>query len=337
MKNEIKISVIVLVYNLEKYIREALDSLVNQTIFNDLEIICINNGSTDSSLSILNEYKNKYKNIQIVNLKENNPGLGTIRQIGLDLAKGKYIAYLDGDDYIDRTIYEKLYKKIEEEKSDVVSSDCFLVKEEGLFYNESLDRDVIGEIDLEKRKKLILKSGQIWNKLFKREIIKKYNIKFIENYTYEDNYFIPYYLMFCKKISQVQEPLYYYRMTNQNSITRKKDNYRFFDRLITSKKLYVDLTRIDNERYNNKLKEEIEYKFVELFFINTLYGILRFTHYPWKYKKEIDRDMKKYKINYKKNKYFIERIAKYKFFEKIIFYLILKFNFLAFILYKLKK
>ena len=92
-----KISVIIPVYNVEKYLRECLDSLLNQT-FKDIEIICVNDGSTDGSLNILNEYASKDSRFIIIN--QNNQGLSAARNNGLNVAKGDYVAFLDSDDYI---------------------------------------------------------------------------------------------------------------------------------------------------------------------------------------------------------------------------------------------
>ena len=104
----IKVSVIVPVYNVESYLEECLESLVNQTL-KDIEIICINDASTDNSLQILKEYKKKYsKLIQIIDLKK-NVGLGYARNNGLDKAQGEYIAFVDSDDYVDVTMCEKTY------------------------------------------------------------------------------------------------------------------------------------------------------------------------------------------------------------------------------------
>lgn len=97
--DKIKISIIIPVYNVEKYIEECLISVLNQTM-KEIEIICINDGSTDNSLKILNNYKNKNENIRIVN--QENSGLSNARNVGLSLAKGEYIFFLDSDDFFAR-------------------------------------------------------------------------------------------------------------------------------------------------------------------------------------------------------------------------------------------
>ena len=112
-----KVSVIVPVYNVEKYIARCLTSLVNQTI-EDLEIIVVNDGSKDNSEQIIKEFKKDYKNI--IYVKKENGGLSSARNFGLIYATGEYVAFLDSDDYVDRTLYQKMYEKAKTTNSDYV-------------------------------------------------------------------------------------------------------------------------------------------------------------------------------------------------------------------------
>lgn len=106
----VEISVVVPVYNVETYLEECLNSIINQT-FSDIEIICINDGSTDSSLDILNDYSKKDDRIKIIN--QENKGLGATRNKGIDLAKGKYIFFIDSDDYIELNTFFELHNVCE--------------------------------------------------------------------------------------------------------------------------------------------------------------------------------------------------------------------------------
>lgn len=107
-QDKIKVSVIVPVYNVEKYLRECLNSLVNQTL-KEIEIICINDGSEDSSLEILNEYASKDSRFVIIN--QENSGQSVARNKGLDVAKGEYIGFVDSDDWVDLNFFENLYSE----------------------------------------------------------------------------------------------------------------------------------------------------------------------------------------------------------------------------------
>ena len=112
----VKISVIVPVYNVENYLKKCIDSIINQT-FQDIEIICVNDGSTDNSRKILEEYKNKDSRIKIID-KENG-GLSSARNAGIKTAEGEFLSFIDSDDWIDKTMLEKLYKNITGLNSDI--------------------------------------------------------------------------------------------------------------------------------------------------------------------------------------------------------------------------
>ena len=122
----IKVSVIVPVYNVEKYLRQCLDSLVNQTL-KDIEIICINDGTKDNSVEIINEYVKKCPNIILIN--QENQGLGMARNNAMKHAKGDYIAFVDSDDWVDTDMYEVLYNKAIETDADIVECDYRMVFE----------------------------------------------------------------------------------------------------------------------------------------------------------------------------------------------------------------
>ena len=115
-----KVSVIIPVYNVEPYLEKCLDSLINQTL-KDIEIICINDCSTDNSLNILEQFKNKDERIKLINLKENK-GAAAARNEGLKIAKGEYLGFVDPDDYVDLNFYEELYKKAKQDDADIVKA-----------------------------------------------------------------------------------------------------------------------------------------------------------------------------------------------------------------------
>ena len=116
-----KVSVIIPVYNTERYLRRCLDSVCNQTL-SDIEIICINDCSTDNSLDILKEYADKDKRIKIINFKENK-GAAVARNTGIDIVNGEYIGFIDSDDFVDSDFYEKLYNTASENNSDIAKGE----------------------------------------------------------------------------------------------------------------------------------------------------------------------------------------------------------------------
>lgn len=184
----IKVSVIVPVYNVEKYLRQCLDSLVNQTL-KEIEIICINDGTKDNSVEIINEYVKKCPNIILIN--QENQGLGMARNNAMKYAKGDYIAFVDSDDWIDLDMYEVLYNKAIKTNADIVECDYRMVFENS---TKVKNRTLFGS--LHTWKKFPIACGKIfdwkyvkddifdglrcmvWNRLYKRSLIFDNNLTF---------------------------------------------------------------------------------------------------------------------------------------------------------------
>ncbi len=213
------ISIIVPIYNAEKYLNKCLDSLVNQTK-EDLEFILVNDGSTDSSEEIIKSYKDK----RIKYFKNKNQGIGKTRNFGIDKATGKYIMFLDSDDYLDVTACEKLYNKATKEKLDMVVFDFYRVE-------ETLKEVIIPNFEnasLKQNPNLLLDINLgPCNKLISREVIIKNNTKFLENLKYEDTTFVVEVINNSKKIGKLNEFLHYY-VIHSNSETTVRDE-RVFD------------------------------------------------------------------------------------------------------------
>lgn len=208
---DIKVSLIIPVYNVENYIEKCLSSVVNQTL-QGIEIILVNDGSTDQSMDIVNIFENEHSNIRIIN-KENG-GLSSARNSGLKIATGKYIAFLDSDDYIDETMLEKMYKRAVERDLDIVS--CNLTKVDPdqeilgeeknvLDYSHTYNKyDVISEYLLNNI------PAYAWNKMYRKSLFDKYKITYPEGKLYED---IPttFELLFrSNRIGFIDESLYLY-------------------------------------------------------------------------------------------------------------------------------
>ena len=172
-----KISVIIPVYNTDKYLRECLESVINQTL-KDIEIICVNDGSTDNSLQILNEYANKDKRIHIFTQTNSGPGLA--RNLGLDNAKGEYVAFVDGDDYLGSShFYENLYNIAKEHNADAVK---------GLYQNTQtgyINYDINKKINENKNYFII----EYTSAIFKRQVIEENSLRFPDIRDMEDPVF----------------------------------------------------------------------------------------------------------------------------------------------------
>jgi len=223
-----KISVIVPVYNAEKYLKESLDSIVNQTL-KEIEIICVNDGSTDSSLQILKQYAAKDNRITI--LSQPNSRLGATRNAGITVAKGKYITFLDADDFFELNMLEKGYEKADATNSDIV---MWRAKE----YNNvtkqirELEWAVCPEL-FKYRDKVnsVADFGEhlfqafsfvTWNKIISLTLINRLNIRFGGTLNTTDLSFIYAAIVSAERISLVDEALVSYRVNNPKSLQGSK-------------------------------------------------------------------------------------------------------------------
>lgn len=219
----VKVSIVVPVYNTGKYLKECLDSLVNQT-FEDTEIICINDGSTDNSLEVLEEYKDKYFNISIYSQK--NSGLSITRNNGIKYSNGDYIYFMDSDDILELNAIEELYNIASENDLD------FLIFKLINFSDETKERYPIKYYEMPFLKKW---ADEVFNledigakalhiavsapgKFFKRDFIK--DMKFPEHLIYEDNVFFAEAMLRANRVSFYDKHLYNRRI-RENSITQK--------------------------------------------------------------------------------------------------------------------
>ena len=257
-----KVSVIVPVYNVEKYVLRCLASLENQTL-DDIEIIVVNDGSTDKSKELVLKFKEKYDNI--VYLEKQNGGLSDARNYGMKFAKGEYIAFLDSDDFVDCETYEKMYKKAISEKADYVECDfywAYHIKKDK--WNNKPD---VGY--RYKNKKEMFTKGRVvaWNKLIKKDIIKE---KFPLKLLYEDIEFFYKLIPYIKKFAFVEEPLIYY-VQRENSIIHKPT--------YTASQIFNILDNVIDYYKKNNLYEEyktqIEYMYTRILLCSSLKRIAK--------------------------------------------------------------
>ena len=238
------ISVIVPVYNVEKYIEKCLKSLVEQTLKN-IEIIIVNDGSTDNSKKIISKFAEKYSNIKYY--EKTNGGLSSARNYGIKYANGEYVAFLDSDDYVEKNLYELMYKKALQENSDMV--ECDFIWE---YYGKNGE---IVKTKKDKRKKFktlnqYVKNARVvaWNKLIKKQIIDDFNIRFPEGLIYEDIEFFYKLFPHLNKISYVNIYGIHYVQRNGSILNSNPekigDIFKILDNVI---KYYRDLDIYENE------------------------------------------------------------------------------------------
>ena len=286
-----KISVIIPVYNVENYLKKCLDSVCNQTL-TDIEIICINDGSTDNSLKILNEYEIKDERIKVIS-KENG-GQATARNLGIKEAQGEYVSFVDSDDFIEPTMLEKLYTKSKNNDLDIVmckiatyDNQTHEIKDNVWYYMLGVFRDFEKDIFTHKDTKEFTCNIAVtpYNKIYKTSLLKDNNILFPEGLIFEDEkFFFDVYLR-AQKVSIIDEFLYYYRVNRKGStvnISKENDysdiipisklirqtfketgNYEDYKILLANRLIHLQLARFTEtspkymEKFFNLMKEEL--------------------------------------------------------------------------------
>ena len=281
-----KVSIIVPVYNVEKYLRQCLESVINQTL-KEIEIICIDDGSPDNCGAIIDEYAQK--DTRIVAIHKENGGYGSALNYGFSIAKGEYIGIVESDDWISHDMYEVLYKKASDTNADIVKGTFYSVLDSANDYkriNPNLPKlSKYGCFTLTQHPEILNMHTSLWSAIYKKELIQN-KIKVVEDIKpYEDLLFATEAYVLAKSICVVQEPLYYYRCDAQNSTnnTVKKTilNYvkqrsRVRDLLINSGCYHNDVIeyywktgyqgiKFFYNKPNNKFKKEFYYLMQNLF------------------------------------------------------------------------
>lgn len=238
---KIDLSIIVPVYNSEKLLRKCMDSIVNQKTKYNYEVIAINDGSTDGSLEILREYSY----IKIID--KENQGVAIARNVGLDNARGKYVAFIDSDDEINEQYIEKLLNRAFEKNADVVKCNFieYSVSENKVIKYE---RHKEVSIDGKLKEEIIEFKGFVWGGIFKRELW--YNVRFLPQYWYED--MIIRFILFrkCNQFEYVNEDLYIYNNHSNNisKLISKTENIQCLDHLFLVKELLKVSDKLELEK-----------------------------------------------------------------------------------------
>jgi glycosyltransferase involved in cell wall biosynthesis len=205
----VKVSIIVPVYNVEQYLAKCLESLVNQTL-EDIEIIIVNDGITDGSVAIIDTYAKNNDKIKV--FRKENGGVSDARNYGMTYAQGEYIGFIDADDFVELNMFELLYKKAKEDKSDIVECDLRHTYE---------DREDIefGEKLYDPKKLLMFGRSVVWNKIYKRDWLEKTGVLFPKDLISEDVQFFSMLVPHIRKYAYVDKALIHYvqRKTSLNS------------------------------------------------------------------------------------------------------------------------
>ena len=324
--NKCKLSIIVPVYGVEKYIDKCLNSLVKQSL-KEIEIIVVNDGTKDNSQKIIDKYVKKYPDKIKSYIKENG-GQGSARNYGLEKANGEYIGYVDSDDFVEKDMYKKLYNKAKENNYDIVVCGNYNVSED--YQNKNIDTFINNyNTDLEN---IFFGKMAVWNKIYKRDILIKNKLEFKEKVWYEDLAFTLKAIMDSNTFAFIDEPLYDYLIRegstmNNSNVQRNLEILDAFNDILS----YIQHNK--KEEYFSK----IEFLAIDHIYISAIVRVLK-AEADDKVKREtinklIDYMNKKFP-NYKNNKY-INTLSKNR---KIIYKLInIKMYGLINLIFKVKK
>lgn len=245
--NNPKVSIIMPVYNTEKYLERALNSAIGQS-FRDIEIICINDGSTDGSKKILDKYSEKDNRIVVLNL-DGNHGQSFARNRGLEISQGEYIAFLDADDYLKKKAVETLYSTAEKKRSEIV---IFGFKSE--YESDELKRDFfIPDVDfsvfdddaytgaelIEDFVTKVFPTLVCWNMFLKRDFVEKHSLSFREGIIYEDDLFVKMCILSAQQINIIKDTLYVYFRRSTSTTTNSISLYSIKSRFV----VFVEMMR----------------------------------------------------------------------------------------------
>lgn len=279
-----KISVIIPVYNSEKYLSRCLESVINQTL-EDIEIICINDGSNDNSLAILENYAKKDTRIKLINQKENK-GQSIARNAGIKISKGKYISFIDSDDFVDKNFLYALYEACINNNAQIAACS---IKRENESKSETLihytKTEIIEDVSEKFKKANLPKCCFSVNKLYLKEALLKNNILFREDFLYEDMIFTPRVLLKFQKFAVVDN-VYYHYWINPNSTVKQKHDKARADKIEAHKYLMKMCNIAHIKKDKNELILKKEYYFLGIRILKTyqyratkkysLFGIIPF-------------------------------------------------------------
>jgi polysaccharide biosynthesis protein PslF len=272
------VSIIVAVYNVEKYLIHCLDSLVHQTL-KDIEIIVVNDASTDKSFEIIQKYKSTFPNVRVVNC-EYNKGLASVRNIGMRVAKGQYIGFLDGDDWADIRMCEVMFRCARDHNADVLIADVTVFYDDSKKFGSFFDYHIRQNLDpqlrtrpfkLSHEPRILLLEPVAWPKIYKRSFLRKHDLHFEEGMnSYEDMCFHFSVLLKADRISLIDEALFFYRQNRPGQISGRMDRRVFevfavFDKILqnlaawsVSADIWALLVKVQLRQFDWLLKDRVQ-------------------------------------------------------------------------------
>lgn len=291
------ISIVVPVYNTKKFLKECFESIAYEFPKNG-EILLVDNGSTDGSFELCKDFAEKNKFVRVLNCP--TPGAAAAKNCGLKHAKGKYVWFIDSDDYIKKGVVEEILKRFKETDVDIVTIGAMKVDEEGKEIPGGLLRPVGPEISDDWLSKFIRYGLGPWQVVSKREFLTKNKLFYDEGMIHEDMAIISTYILYTQKISAFEEPVYFYRQREGSVLHGKTWNEKELD---IFKALDLLLLRFEKKGAFEKYKAEIEYFYIWNLLDDAVHEFVKFPEG----KKQFGRIREVLKLhfpNWRKNKYF---------------------------------
>lgn len=230
-----KISVILPVHNVENYLTTCIDSIINQSFgFKNIQLIIVDDGSTDNSYLIMKNYANKYNNIKIFHFDNASGSAGRPRNKGIELADGKYLMFSDSDDFFALTAFEDMYNEIEKANADFIIANWNYADEDGKIWEKPIfDIEKFSKFQLsitDYRNSFYVMNSSMCNKIFRRKFINENSIRCLEGIPGEDTYFSMLAFLCSKRVFYIPNIIYYYRQRNIGLLSTSYDcNKKFFD------------------------------------------------------------------------------------------------------------
>lgn len=303
-----KVSVIVPVYGVERYIIKCINSIISQT-FKDFEVIVINDGSLDNSIKLIEENFNDDR-IKIYNKK--NGGSASAKNYGVKKSTGEYLFFVDGDDFIEKDCLYNMYNKAIKKNVNLVLCDYYKY-----FENDSKEyQSIIPFYEKSNTKCSVISMPGPVCKLVKKEIFEKYDIKFLENHCFEDNAIMPYLSAVCGDFEYINKPYYYYLQREGSALNKSTYSKSWEDIFSSLKHLY---NKFEESDLLNEFHDEVEYIYIEYL----LHGAnLRFVNFKEGIKniKIVTKIMKQKFPNWRKNKYYKKHDIKYKIMVNLFYF-----------------
>lgn len=303
-----KLSIIVPVYNMaaDGKLEYCLDSLVNQTV-EDYEIIAVDDCSTDNSFEILKHYEECFPDKFHAVHSEVNKHQGGAKNIGLKMAQGDWIGFIDSDDWITNDMYQRLIERAESTGADMAGCDYCLTDEHSMKVGQVVPnnkKSQSGILDKEKKASLILDGGSLVVKIFRRSMIIENGLWFPEDIFYEDNALGNSYLVLAKHFEYIEEPMYYYYQHGTSTVHTISQK-RCEDRMAAGRLMLEEARR---HHYMEEFQKELEYSFTLLFYVNTLFTYMAgVDKTKYGFVKAMGRETKQTFPDFEKNPYYQER------------------------------